>query len=273
MQGSSPGTRLGPSSIVSSGSCDISSLSIRNGAYDMVAVVGIFDGHPPLGRHASLGAADLIRRAIIDGRVVPGQRLKEEELAQQLGISRTPVREALLVLQTEGLVVASPNRGATVRSYELPDVEDMYELRALLEGNAARRAATRIGTDALQVLHESCVRFEKLVGGSDVDQLVAENAHFHGTILDAADSERLTGMVRQVIATPLTYKSYTWYSAEQATASYHSHRQLTNALERRDPSRAEFIMREHVYEARDVLTLHLEAVAAEMDPEKTQAAA
>ena len=74
----------------------------------MVAVVGIFDGHPPLGRNASLGAADLIRRAIIDGRVVPGQRLKEEELAQQLGISRTPVREALLVLQTEGLVVASP---------------------------------------------------------------------------------------------------------------------------------------------------------------------
>ncbi len=239
----------------------------------MVAVVGIFDGHPPLGRNASLGAADLIRRAIIDGRVVPGQRLKEEELAQQLGISRTPVREALLVLQTEGLVVASPNRGATVRSYDLPDVEDMYELRALLEGNAARRAATRIGTDALQMLHESCVRFEKLVGGSDVDQLVAENAHFHGTILDAADSERLTGMVRQVIATPLTYKSYTWYSAEQATASYHSHRQLTNALERRDPSRAEFIMREHVYEARDVLTLHMEAVAAEMDPEKTRAAA
>ena len=89
--------------------------------------------------------------------------------------------------------MASPNRGATVRSYDLPDLEDMYELRALLEGNAARRAATRIGTDALQMLHESCVRFEKLVGGSDVDQLVAENAHFHGTILDAADSERLQG--------------------------------------------------------------------------------
>ena len=77
----------------------------------MVAVVGIFDAHPPLGPNASAGAAELIRQAIVDGRVVPGQRLKEEELAQQLGISRTPVREALLVLQTEGLVEASPNRG------------------------------------------------------------------------------------------------------------------------------------------------------------------
>ena len=145
------------------------------------------------------------------------------------------MREALLILQTEGLVEALPNRGATVRSYELPDLEDMYELRALLEGNAARRAATRIDADALRRLHESCARFEKLVGGADVDQLVGENALFHDTILAAADSERLSGMVRQVIAMPLVYKSYIWYSPEQAAASYHSHRQLTNALERRDP--------------------------------------
>ena len=106
--------------------------------------MSIFGAHPSLGRNASSGAADLIRQAIVEGRVLPGERLKEEELAQQLGISRTPVREALLILQTEGLVEASPNRGATVRSYELPDLEDMYELRALLEGNAALRAATRI---------------------------------------------------------------------------------------------------------------------------------
>ena len=239
----------------------------------MVAVVGIFDAHPPLGRNASAGAAELIRQAIVDGRVVPGQRLKEEELAQQLGISRTPVREALLVLQTEGLVEASPNRGATVRSYEVSDLADMYELRALLEGNAASRAATRIDAAALESLHESCARFETLVGGSDVTRLVAENALFHETILAAADSERLADMVRQVVAMPLVYKSYIWYSPEQAAASYHSHRQLTNALERRDPSRAEFIMREHVYEARDVLAQHLAAESVETVPETSEAAA
>lgn len=229
-------------------------------------LVGIFDGHPPLGRNASAGAADLIRQAIVGGRVSPGQRLKEEELAQQLGISRTPVREALLVLQTEGLVEASPNRGATVRKYELPDLEDMYELRALLEGNAARRAATRIDAHSLRRLHESCARFDKLVGGSDLSSLVAENALFHETILAAADSERLADMVRQVIAMPLVYKSYFWYSPEQAKASAHCHRQLTNALERHDPGRAESIMREHVYEAADVLAQHMGSAETSAEP-------
>lgn len=224
----------------------------------MVAGVGIFDAHPPLSRTASAAAADLIRQAIVDGRVTPGQRLKEEELAQELGLSRTPIREALLVLQAEGLVETAPNRGATVRAYALPDLEDMYELRALLEGHAAHRAATRLTSAQLEGLRSSCERFELLIGGSDLQALVAENALFHETILTAAESERLTGMVRQVIALPLIYKSYIWYSTEQATASYHYHRQLTNALERGDAQRAEFIMREHVYEARDVLARHME---------------
>lgn len=224
--------------------------------------MGIFVGHAPLSRTASAAAADLIRQAIIEGRVVPGQRLKEEDLARELGISRTPIREALHLLQAEGLVETAPNRGATVRAYELSDLEDMYELRALLEGSAARRAATRIDAAALEQLNASCARFERLVGGSDVQELVAENAFFHDTILAAAASERLTGMVRQVIVMPLVYKSYIWYSPAQASASYHYHRQLTNALERGDAQRAEFIMREHVYEARDVLAQHMEADAS-----------
>ncbi len=224
----------------------------------MVASVGIFDAHPPLARTAGSAAAEVIRQAIIDGRAEPGQRLKEEELAQQLGISRTPIREALLMLQAEGLVETAPNRGATVRAYELSDLEDMYELRALLEGHAARRAATRIGADELEQLRASCERFEQLVGGTDVPALVSENAVFHDMILAAAESDRLIGMVRQVIAMPLVYKSYIWYSPEQAAASYRYHLELTDALEQADANRAELVMREHVYRARDVLAQHME---------------
>lgn len=218
--------------------------------------------HAALSRTASSVAAELIREAIADGRLEPGQRLKEEVLARELGISRTPIREALLVLQTEGLVEASPNRGATVRSYELADLEDMYELRAMLEGLAAARAAARISQAQLAALVASCERFEELVGGSDVRALVAENAFFHETILAAAASERLAGMVRQVVAVPLVYRSYVWYSPQQASASYHYHRQLAHALGRGDAPRAELLMREHVYEARDVLAQHM-APAAE----------
>ncbi len=98
-------------------------------------------------RNASVAATELIREAIVDGRLEPGRRLKEEELARELGISRTPIREALLMLQAEGLVDATPNRGAMVRVHTPEDLDDLYQLRALLEGYAARRAAARISDD------------------------------------------------------------------------------------------------------------------------------
>src|SRR2546426_12550534 len=110
----------------------------------VASVPGILEGRGRLVQNASVAATELIREAIVDGRLAPGQRLKEEELARELGISRTPVREALLVLQSEGLVAAEPNRGATVRAHDAADLDDLHQLRALLEGYAARRAATRI---------------------------------------------------------------------------------------------------------------------------------
>jgi DNA-binding GntR family transcriptional regulator len=218
----------------------------------------IFDGHPPLARTASSTAAEMIRQAIMDGRLPPGQRLTEERLARELGISRTPVREALKVLQSEGLVDAAPNRSATVRAYEPGDLEDMYQLRALLEGYAARRAAGRLSDEKLLALRASCERFEAMSPADDLREVVRENFVFHNMILEAAGSTRLSGMVRQVVELPLVYKSYVWYSPEQARISQHYHRQITRALERRDAERAELVMKEHVLEARDVLIAHIE---------------
>lgn len=222
----------------------------------------IFDGHPPLARTASSTAAEMIRQAIVDGRLAPGQRLTEERLARELGISRTPVREALKVLQSEGLVDAAPNRSATVRAYEPGDLEDIYQLRALLEGYAARRAAGRLSDEKLLALRASCERFEAMSPADDLREVVRENFVFHNTILEAAGSTRLSGMVRQVVELPLVYKSYVWYSPEQARISQHYHRQITRALERRDAERAELVMKEHVLEARDVLIAHVEEVRA-----------
>src|SRR4029077_5867102 len=160
-------------------------------AYCMVgAVARILHERAQLVRNASTAATELIREAIIDGRLPPGQRLKEEELARELGISRTPVREALLVLQTEGLVDAAPNRGAVVRSHDGDDLEDLYQLRALLEGYATRRAAANITEAAVADLWAGCDRFGGLIEG-DVQELVKENLFFHHVILDAASSRRV----------------------------------------------------------------------------------
>ena len=210
----------------------------------------------PLTRNASSAATELIRQAIIDGRLPPGRRLKEEELARELGISRTPVREALLMLQAEGLVDAAPNRGAAVRSHSAEDLDDLYQLRALLEGYATRRAATRLSDDAVASLRASCERFDSLLGTEDMNELVAENLVFHQTILEGAGSPRLVAMVRQVIELPLVYRSYVWYSEQQQRISSHYHWQIARALEARDAERAELVMKEHVYEARDLLLSH-----------------
>lgn len=216
----------------------------------------------PLVRNASVAATDVIREAIIDGRLAPGERLKEVELANELGISRTPVREALLVLQTEGLVEAVPNRGATVRTHTAEDLDDLYQLRALLEGYAARRAATRITQDVVDRLLTSCERFDGLQDDHDLRDLVTENVLFHSTILETAGSDRLTSMVRKVIELPLVYKSYIWYSPDQRRISGHYHRQIVNALAAGDAERAELIMKEHVYEARDLLVAHVRDLEA-----------
>jgi DNA-binding GntR family transcriptional regulator len=219
----------------------------------------LVEGGPPLSRSASAAASGVIREAIIDGRLAPGQRLKEEELARELGMSRTPVREALLLLQSEGLVESIPRRGATVRSYAVDDLDDMYQLRAVLEGYAARRAATRISPDDVARLEESCVRFDRLRAEGDLRDLVKENIFFHNVILDAAGSDRLVPLVRKVIELPLVYRSFYWYSPEQRLISEHYHRQLTRALRAGDAKRAEMIMTEHVLEARDFLLARLAA--------------
>jgi DNA-binding GntR family transcriptional regulator len=220
------------------------------------AVAKILQEGEPLVRNASAAATELIREAIVDGRLIPGERLKEEELARELGISRTPVREALLVLQAEGLVDAAPNRGAAVRAHDARDLDDLYQLRALLEGYAARRAGGRITPEQIERLRASCDRFESL-RGDDVRELVKENLFFHNTILEAAGSARTASMVRKVIELPLVYKSYIWYSPDQKRISAHYHRQITKALEVGDAERAELVMKEHVYEGRDILVAHV----------------
>lgn len=211
-------------------------------------------------RNASVAATELIREAIIEGRLEPGRRLKEEELARELGISRTPVREALLMLQAEDLVVATPNRGATVRVHDANDLHDLYELRALLEGYATRRAAERISKPQVDLLRQSCTRFDALDPDHDLRGVVRENLFFHNTILSAAASERLTALVRKVIELPLVYNSYRWYSAEQMRISAHHHRQIVKALADGDADRAELIMKEHLFEARDLLVSHVQAI-------------
>jgi DNA-binding GntR family transcriptional regulator len=213
-------------------------------------------GRPPEVRNATAVAVEVIRQAVLAGDLEPGRRLKESDLANELGLSRTPVREALLVLQAEGLIEAFRNRGAVVPKRTAEDMLGIYQLRALLEGHACRLAARSAQPADLEELQASCDRFDQIPEG-DIEELVAENMKFHGIIMRLAENPRLHQMVRSVTELPLIYRSYIWRFADQQRISGEAHRNITRALGKQNGERAEMIMKEHVLAAGDALAAHM----------------
>ena len=203
-----------------------------------------------------VGVLERLRALILTGEYGPDERLIEEQLAERLGVSRTPVRQALTMLEAEGLVELAPNRGATVCSFSIEDVWDIYDLRAVLEGHAARRAAGRIQRHELELLRELTGEMEGLAGRFDEHEeeiwtLVGLNQEFHGTIVEASRNRRLKRLINRTVEIPLMFKTFFWYTSHERVISNHYHRQILEALEKGDADRAEIIMREHVYEGRD----------------------
>ena len=206
-------------------------------------------------------AAEILRTAIFDGTLLPGERLKEEELAKVWGISRTPIREALLILETEGTVESLANRGAHVRAYEPEELRVTYLIRAELEGIAAEIAASRLSPTDLAVLEESIEISRSLRDTSGVVALARENMRFHTTIVKAAADARLSDLVQQVTIVPMVYRGFFWYSREQRIAAEHYHSLIVSALRERDSAAARAHIREHVLESGEFTVARLRASA------------
>ena len=204
-----------------------------------------------------------LRGLILTGEYGPEERLIEEQLAQRLGVSRTPVRQALTMLEAEGLVEIAPNRGATVCSFSIEDVWDIYDLRAVLEGHAARRATGRIEGGELERMRKLAGEMEGLAGRFDdhedeIRVLVALNQEFHGTIVEASRNRRLQRLINRTVEIPLMFKAFFWYTPHERAISNQYHRRILEALEKGDADRAEISMREHVYEGRNFVIRALE---------------
>jgi DNA-binding GntR family transcriptional regulator len=202
------------------------------------------------------GILEQLRVLILTGDYGPDERLIEEQLAERLGVSRTPIRQALTMLEAEGLVEIAPNRGARVCSFSTEDVWDIYDLRAVLEGYAARRAAERIDGGELERLRELAGEMEALAGRfedheEEIRALVAFNQEFHGTIVDASRNRRLERLINRTVEIPLMFKAFFWYTPHERSISNYYHRRILEALQKGDAEGAETIMREHVYEGRD----------------------
>lgn len=211
----------------------------------------------------SMDTTERLRYLILAGKYEPGQRLREDELADDLAVSRTPVRQALMKLEAEGMVEIVPRRGATVCNFSVDEVWHIYDLRAVLEGHAARRAAGRIQDRELDNMREAIEAFEQYEFNDQAQEqqvrwLVKCNQEFHGSVVAASGNPKLELLLQRTVEVPLLFKAVAWYTPYERSIANYQHQQILWALEAADGERAEILMREHVYEGRDRVIRALE---------------
>ena len=203
-------------------------------------------------------ARDLIRQAIFEGRIAPEERLTIERIAAEFGISRTPVREALKALETDGIVRLHPHRGAIVQRFEKDELHDRYSVRALLEGHAGELACAADATAIAADLETNCDQLEKAMAKAKaqdmaaIQALVKLNAQFHERILGASGSAT-TLRILESLRMPVAYRLYSWRSPERQKVSLEFHRAIAKAFRAKRPKDARHLMEAHLLEARDFL--------------------
>lgn len=213
---------------------------------------------------AVVGAAhayEQVRAAIVESRYPPGHRLVESKLAAELGLSRTPVREALRLLQAEGLVVSERNRGAMVRPLSPTEVDDLYGLRIRLESYAVELATERATETDLGALVEAADAFGAVVADAEVDvgsvegvrRLHEANRTFHDGILDGARHHRLASMLSRTVDIPLVFQAFRSFGPTEIERSDTFHHLIAEAMCRRDGQRAAALMAEHIAQGRDAV--------------------
>ena len=210
----------------------------------------------PLSQRTSEGVARVLRNEIFSGRLKPGEPVRERLLAEQLGVSRTPVREALFTLQSEGLIELTPNRGATVRTITARDIMQIYTLRAVLESYAAHEAAQTRTAEDLDALEDAHAKLQRISPTGTPMQVAMADLAFHTLISDATSSRMLQTIMGQVLAFTVSFRSNYSYPGERAAAAVEQHRAILDALHDQDADRAERLMREHVESARRFALQH-----------------
>ncbi|SAI22282.1 GntR family transcriptional regulator [Bordetella ansorpii] len=190
-----------------------------------------------------------LRRRLMAGAFLPGERLREEHIASELGVSRTPVRAAIERLAADGLVRHEERRGAVVVGWADRDIDEAFELRMLLEPYAARTAAQRATPEQIEHLESLNQKMLDAVLSDDDDktaQVQHYNNLFHHSLLDAAQSARVRAMVENLLDMPIIIGSFYFYTREDMLRSVEHHRQIITALRARDAACAEVAVRFHL---------------------------
>lgn len=205
---------------------------------------------PTTGEASDRVYAALLTR-ISDGELAAGERLYEQALAQALGVSRTPVRDALKRLAAEGLVDTTPNKGAQVISFTAEDAATLYELRAQFEPVACRLSVPRLGESDLAELEDLDARMQEIVaGGHDPAGLTGLNNAFHAVFVERCGNRHLSIALQALFRPAVVTRTFREYSPRSLERSMQAHQQLVEAALAGDGEWAEAVMRAHILSTR-----------------------
>ncbi len=187
-----------------------------------------------------------LREAILRGDLKPGERLMELQLASKLGVSRTPIREAIRMLEQEGLAVTIPRRGAEVAKMTVKDMQDVLEVRDALDELAVQIACERINEEQLEQLRKAKEAFETCTKGQDVKKIAAADVQFHDVIYDATENPKLVSILNNLREQVYRYRVEYLKNTENYPVLIQEHEAIWESLKARDKSRATMVMHEHV---------------------------
>ena len=211
-------------------------------------------GVQPVSRAADR-AYEWIRDRILNGEFPSGYHLKEEHIAEEARVSRTPVREALRRLGSDYFVKFLPNQGVFVATWDEDDLEAIFDLRAMVEGYLAYRAASRITAEAIAELEQCAAQMEDPVTGHGMEHRHAHielNRRFHSIIIEQAANSRVKAMLTWLSEIPMLLRTMERYSEADITRSNEDHRALINAFRARDAETARGVMESHLRAAQQI---------------------
>lgn len=188
-----------------------------------------------------------LREAIILGKLRPGERLMEIQLAEEMGVSRTPVREAIRKLELEGFVVMVPRKGAYVAGISVKDIVDVFEVRAALEGLAAGLAAERITSEEMDQLERSLLKINS--SEENLDAVVEGDTSFHSLIYQASRNQRLVQIITHLQEQIQRFRMTSLSQPGRTKIALDEHKKIVEAISDRNIELAQNLAREHIENA------------------------
>jgi DNA-binding GntR family transcriptional regulator len=179
-------------------------------------------------------AVDWLRRAIVAGELRPGQRVNQEDVAERVGLSVAPVREALRALEQEGQVTYLPRRGYFVTELRIADLEEIYELRRVLEARAARQALPALDAETVERVERAARECVETARSGDVAAELAANRRFHFAILDSPERPHAMRLIRLLWDSTEAYRALYYGSPAERDRSIEAHERILAALHARD---------------------------------------